>query len=236
MEERELVQLLQRAGEQVAPGPAPVRDILREGRAERRRRSGRVRVFALAAAAAAVIGGGSVAATVLDLPSLTGGADSAENAASGAGSTVDDGGAGGGAESAPTPLSGDTSTEGGAAAADAVDALVVTPGAVSPGDTVKIRTRMALSSFSDQSGFGIAWRLERLTDDRWSREYTLAWAGTGSDPTWWPAAEKRAVRDELVPYTAPFPLVIPQEATPGEYRICQTVGTEDLCGRLAVTG
>ena len=69
MEERELTQLLQQLGDRVTPGPAPVRRIVDAGEALRGRRSGRVKVFAVAVAADAVVGGCSVAAVVVDLPS-----------------------------------------------------------------------------------------------------------------------------------------------------------------------
>jgi len=49
MEERELTQLLQQLGDRVTPSPPPVRRIVDAGESLRGRRSGRVRVIAMAA-------------------------------------------------------------------------------------------------------------------------------------------------------------------------------------------
>jgi len=226
MEERELTALLRQAGDRVTPGPAPVRDILREGRSLRQRRSGRVRVFAVAAAAAAVVGGGAVAATVLDLPSPGGSAsDSAAGAAGGAESA--DSGAG----SLPKPQGGVDSerpADGGVAAEDVVDALIVSPDVAQAGDTVRLTSR------DEKASYALAWRLERRTDEGRSWEYTLASGQGGADPIWWPAAEDRPVDSLLVPYSEPIALLVPPSAAPGEYRICQEAGTQDLCGTFQV--
>ena len=219
MEERELTQLLQQLGDRVTPGPAPVRRIVDAGEALRGRRSGRVKVFAVAAAAAAVVGGGSVAAVVLDLPSQS--ATSADSAGGAANE-----GANGGEESAPEAGSERDSAEEGDAAADAVDALVVTPDVARPGDRVELTPRD-----EERDAFGTAWRLERLTADGWTWDFTLL-TGDG-DPTWGPADE-RAGEDAPAPSSGPVLLVVPSAAAPGEYRVCRSDGTEDFCGRLTV--
>ena len=220
MEERELTQLLQQLGDRVDPGPAPVRRIVDAGEALRGRRSGRVKVFAVAAAAAAVVGGGSVAAVVLDLPSRS--ATSADSAGGAANE-----GANGGEESAPEAGSERDSAEESDAAADAVDALVVTPDAVSPGETVEVTAR------DEEGEFGLPWRLERLTDEGWTWEYWLVAGMGGSEPTWSPAEEEPTLPEPLL--ADPITLVVPPVAAPGDYRICQDDGTEDRCALLTVT-
>ena len=221
MEERELTQLLQRLGDRVTPGPAPVGRIVAAGEALRGRRSGRVKVFAAAAAAAAVVGGGSVAAVVLDLPS-----SSSQSADSAPGGAADGAGAG---EAAPKPGSGtDTGTDDGVAAVDSVDALVVAPQVVAPGGTIAVTPR------AEVSGFGLVWRLERLTDAGWTWEYTLTSTRGASAPAWGPA-EPGPGSDVLVPYSRPITLVIPPVAPTGDYRICQNEDTLDRCGSLTVS-
>jgi hypothetical protein len=222
MEERELTQLLQQVGDRVTPGPAPVQRIVAAGEALSGRRSRRVRVFAVAAAAAAVVGGGSVAAVVLDLP--PGSSESADSAAGGAAD-----GAGGGEESAPQagPRS-ENRPDDGVAAADVVDALRVAPDVVAPGE------RIAVTPRADVLGFGYVWRLERLTDEGWTWEYTLESATGAGAPTWQPAGEVSAAEDVLVPYKAPIALVVPPVAAPGDYRVCQNEGPQDRCGQFTV--
>ncbi len=163
MEERELTQLLQQLGDRVTPGPAPVRRIVDAGEALRGHRSGRVRMFAIAAAAAAVVGGGSVAAVVLDLPSIGG-----STADSAAGEAADDagGGAGGGEELAPGTESGGDTADEDAATAAAVPA-VVTPDVAGPGDRVAV-------DVPPDVAFGAEWSLERSTDGAWESLFVLA--------------------------------------------------------------
>jgi hypothetical protein len=224
MEERELTQLLQQLGDRVTPGPAPVGRIVTAGEALRGRRSGRVKVFAAAAAAAAVVGGGSVAAVVLDLPS--GSSQSADSAAGGA---ADEAGAGAGEAAPQAGADSDRGSDAGVAAADSVDALVVAPDVVAPGGTVAVTPRLNVS------GFGLVWRLVRLTDAGWTWEYTLTSAGGASAPAWGPAEKPGSGEDVLVPYRRPITLVIPPVAVPGDYRICQNHDTQDLCGRFTVS-
>jgi hypothetical protein len=228
MEERELTQLLQRLGDRVTPGPAPVGRIVAAGEALRGRRSGRVKVFAAAAAVAAVVGGGSVAAVVLDLPS--GSSQSADSAAGGAadGAGGESGGVSSGAGEAPPRAGSGAGTDDGVAAADSVDALVVAPDVVAPGGTVAVTPRL------DVSSFGLVWRLVRLTDAGWTWEYTLRSARGASAPAWGPAEKPGSGDDVLVPYSRPITLVIPPVAAPGDYRICQSYNTQDLCGRFTV--
>jgi hypothetical protein len=225
MEERELTQLLQRLGDRVTPSPAPVQRIVDAGAALRGRRSGRVRMFAVAATAAAVVGGGSVAAVVLDLPS---GGDSGMSADS-AGGSVDDAGSGGAGEEAAPQAGSDSGTDEGAAAADTVDAVMVAPDVVSPGDEVQVTAR------DDRSSFGLAWRLERRTaDGGWIWEYTLTAPLGAEEPAWVRAGEGLTARDR--PAEAPLTLLVPPVAAPGDYRVCQMDGAADLCGLLTVTG
>ena len=226
MEERELTQLLQQLGDRVTPGPAPVRRIVDAGKALRARRSGRVRVFAVAAAAAAVVGGGSIAATVLDLSSMTMSTqDSAGGSADGAG-----GGDNAAEEAAPDADSGGGAGGGdeGAAAADSAG-LVVTPAVVDPGEMIELTP-----GDSDVDGFGLPWRLELRSADGWTWEYWLVARMGASDPTWAPVDEDVLLPQPLIP--APITLVIPPSAAPGDYRVCQVVGSEDLCGFVTVAG
>jgi hypothetical protein len=220
MEERELTRLLQQLGDRVTPGPPPLRRIVDDGEALRGRRSGRVRMFAVAAAAAAVVGGGSVAATVLDFPSLGGG--DAQSTAGDAGN-----GAGGG-EAAPE-VQGESGEGRGAdedaTAADAAAAVVITPDALRPGETFELTSR------DEAAGFGLAWRLERRTPDGWTPAYTLAAAFGEGEPQWWAEGESWAVEEPMV--RAPLRFVVPPDAAAGDYRLCEHDAPE-VCASLTV--
>jgi hypothetical protein len=231
MEERELTQLLQQLGDRVTPGPAPVRRIVDAGEALRARRSGRVRVFAVAAAAAAVVGGGSIAATVLDLPSMTmstqdsagGGADGAgggDNAAEEAAPDADSGGGAGGGDE-------------GAAAADAALPAPVTPDVAEPGDRVEI-------GLPADVAFGAEWSLERSVDGAWKPQFVLVDAEIAREsgvPLARPADSPQALASIPEQKDGPVTLVLPEAATPGSYRICQSVDDATAwCGLLTVTG
>jgi hypothetical protein len=222
MEERELTRLLEQLGDRVTPGPAPVRRIVDAGEALRGRRSGRMRVFAVAAAAAAVIGGGAVAATVIELPSSGGDASSAAGEAADAGSHD----TGGDVGSAPQAESSDDAGEGAAAADRAGAVLAVTPEEARPGDTVVVTSR-------EDPGFGLAWRLERQSASEWERQYTLAAAFSGDEPQWWPEGESWAVPAAMV--SPPLEFVLPPDVAPGDYRICENGAPDDEdCAYLTV--
>jgi len=227
MEERELTQLLQQLGDRVTPSPAPVRRILDAGEALGGRRSGRVRMFAVAAAAAAVVGGGAVAATVIDLPSgSTMSADSGGEAASGG----DDSGAG--AESAPRAESGSSGSDEGTAAADAAG-VVVTPAAAGPGTVVRLEVPPDVR-------FGDEWTLERSVDGAWKPTFVLVDADAAAEKGTAlsrPVGESTTLPGLTKVNVDPVPLVLPDAVTPGKYRICQ-LGDDgtDWCGGLTVTG
>ena len=221
MEERELTRLLQELGDRTTPSPPPVRRIVDAGEALRgRRRSGRVRVFAVAAAAATLIGGGAVAATVLNLP--TGGSD-----ATSAGQAESAGDAGGDAGSdSGTDSNAGRETDEGAVAADAAPPVVVTPDVLQPGDTFQLTSR------DPNAGFGLAWDLQRLTDDGLTPAYVLAAAFHGGDPQWWAVGESWAVEQPLV--SPPLEFVVPPDAPAGDYLLCEH-DAPDVCASLTVT-
>ena len=228
MDERELTQLLQRAGDRVTPGPAPVGEIVREGsRLRREQRHHRVVLVRVAAIAAAVVGGGSLAATVVDLPAL-GGAD-AESAAGGA---VEDSGGGNSAPEAQGESGADRSADEGATAADAAADLPITPDVASPGDRVQI-------DVPPDVAFGTEWLLERSTNGSWEQSFILldADAAAESGAPLSRRADSTGTTDDIRERKdGPVPLVVPEDATPGTYRICQfgDDGT-DFCGSLSVT-
>jgi hypothetical protein len=229
MEERELTQLLQQLGDRVTPGSPPVRRIVDAGEALRGRRSGRVRMFAVAAAAAAVVGGGSVAAVVLDLPS---GGDTM-SADSGAGGAADDaGGAGAGDEAAPEAGS-ESGTDADRTAGAAAVPAVVTPDVAGPGDRVQI-------AVPPDVAFAAEWSLERSEDGAWKPLFVLVDADYARENG--AALSRLADEPQVLPdvrqlQDGPVPLVVPDAATPGSYRICQ-MGDDgtDWCGSLTVTG
>jgi hypothetical protein len=222
MEERELTQLLQQVGDRVTPGPPPLRRIVDAGEALRGRRSGRVRMFAVAAAAAAAIGGGAVAATVLELPS---GGDS--GAANSAGEAAD-GGAGGG-----SAAEGRDEADDAGGAADAAADLPVTPDVARPGEVVEL-------DVPSDVPFRVEWVLERSVDDGWRSTHVLVdadFAAESGAPLSRRVDAAEGIADVPEVHDAPVPLVVPDDAPPGPHRICQAVedGTE-WCGRLTVTG
>jgi hypothetical protein len=205
-----------------------VRRIVDAGEALRGRRSGRVRMFAVAAAAAALVGGGAVAATVLDLPS--GGNDASSAAGEAAEGAVDD--SGGGDGSVPRPDSGTDTSEEGAMAEDA-DGLVVLPDVASPGAVVRL-------DVPPDVAFGAEWSLERSVDAAWEPAFILVDADVAAErgaALSVPADATRTLPDFREVQDGPVPLVVPDDAQPGSYRICQ-LGDDgtDWCGGLTVTG
>jgi hypothetical protein len=228
MEERELTQLLQQLGDRVTPGPAPVRRIVDAGEALRGRRSGRVRMVAVAAAAAAVVGGGSLAATVLDFPSIT-----TATQDSGGGNAETGGDAGGGEEMAPEAAPGSGGSDEGASAADAVAPAAVTPDVAGPGERVEIEV-------PGDVAFRAEWSLQRSVGGAWKPQFVLVDADFALEsgvPLSRRADSPEALADVPGPKDGPVTLVVPDAATPGSYRLCQTVddGTA-WCGSLTVTG
>jgi hypothetical protein len=222
MEERDLTRLLQQLGDRTTPSAPPLERIMDAGAALRgRRRGSRMRVLAVAAAAAAVIGGGAVAATVLDLP--TSGSDASSDAGQAEGA-VDDSGAGG--ESGSDSNAG-RETDEGAVAADAAAPVVVTPDLLQPGDTFRLTSR------DPDAGFGLAWDLQRFTDDGVTPAYVLAAAFHGGDPQWWAEGESWAVEAPLV--SAPLAFVLPPDAPAGDYLLCEHDDPE-VCASLTVGG
>jgi len=214
IEERELTRLLQQLGDRTTPSPPPLRRIVDEGEALRGRRSGRVRVFAVSAAAAALLGGGAVAATVIELPS--GGNDSASTA----GEAAD--GAGGGDAGA------DTAEEGAAAP---VAPVGVSPDVADPGTVVRLDVPTDVA-------FGPEWTLEREVEGAWRSQFVLVDADFAAENGVVLSRPSGAVADGVdlrVTHRDPVPVVIPDAAVPGTYRICQPGddGTQ-WCGELTV--
>jgi hypothetical protein len=225
MEERELTRLLQCAGDRVAPGPAPVADIVREGRALRKQRHGRIVLVRVAAVAAAVVGGGSLAATVVDLPSLGGNDSGAESATADAGSAFGEGGG----DAAEDTGSGAGAQREESATADEMAALATAdPSTVAPGDRLVVRA-------ADRETYQVLWRLERRSADGWEVEYELSAALPNGEPFWWEQGDDWEVPD-VAGVVGPAELVIPPVAAAGEYRVCEAQApSESLCAYLTVT-
>ena len=221
MEERELTRLLQELGDRTTPSAPPLERIVDAGEALRgRRRGSRVRVFAVAASAATLIGGGAVAATVLDLP--TGGSDASSSAGQ-----AESAGDAGGSDSGADSNAGREESDEGATAADAVSPVVVRPDLVQPGDTFELTSR------DPDAGFGLAWDLQRFTDEGVTPAYVLAAAFHGRDPQWWAVGESWAVEAPLV--SPPLEFVVPPDAPAGDYLLCNHDAPE-VCASLTVTG
>jgi hypothetical protein len=95
------------------------------------------------------------------------------------------------------------------------------------GDTVEL-------TFPDQMTRGILYVLEEHTGSTWTYRYALISDGAGGAPGWQPADAGIAVDDIGVGGVGPDRVVIPDPASPGDYRICTGNAAENLCVPIAI--
>lgn len=113
------------------------------------------------------------------------------------------------------------------------DLLEVTSSPAYPGQTAKVR-------FPEESPRGVPWVLEEQDGDAWRARWFLTAAAEGYDagsvPNWQAADDPEGFGWGDVGITGPGPdtLVIPDEATPGTYRLCTVNSPENIRTTLEI--
>lgn len=106
-------------------------------------------------------------------------------------------------------------------------AMVADREVASPGDVVEI-------SFPEEMTRGILYVLEEATGASWTYRYALISDGAGGRMSWQAADAGIAVEDIGVGGIGPDRVVIPDAATPGDYRICTGNAAENVCVRIQI--
>jgi hypothetical protein len=110
------------------------------------------------------------------------------------------------------------------------DQIVVDPAEAVPGDVVGI-------GFPDEITRGILFVLERRTADGWLPAFFLTSDGSnpGAELTWQPPGGAGLAVDDIgVGGPGPDHVLIPDEAQPGNYRICTANAAEDVCAPIEI--
>jgi hypothetical protein len=95
-----------------------------------------------------------------------------------------------------------------------------------PGDFIEIR-------FPQEMVRGLLYVLEEETGSSWAYRYALISDANGGQPSW-QLPEGVAVDDIGIGGTGPDRLVIPNDASPGSYRICTGNAVDNVCVRLEI--
>lgn len=111
------------------------------------------------------------------------------------------------------------------------DLMVVTPNEVAPGDRVDL-------TFPAETMRGVAYVLERSTGEGWSTTHFLTSStdGYGGSPSWVSADDPAGYGWDDIGIAGPGPdeLAIPDDATPGAYRICTANALENFCAEITL--
>jgi hypothetical protein len=95
-----------------------------------------------------------------------------------------------------------------------------------PGDIVEL-------SFPGEKDRGIMYVLEEETGPTWTYRYILLAGDTY--PTWHrPGDESVAIPDIGIAGVGPDRVIIPEEAPPGDYRICTGNAADNVCVRIEI--
>lgn len=111
--------------------------------------------------------------------------------------------------------------------------LKVTLSPASPAQTIEVR-------FPEETERGVAWVLEEQEGDTWHTRWFLTAAaagyGSGRVPNWQAADDPEEFGWEDVGIGGPGPdtLLIPDEATPGMYRLCTANSRQNICTALEI--
>ena len=105
--------------------------------------------------------------------------------------------------------------------------MVIDRETAAPGEIVEV-------SFPDGMARGIMFVLEEETGGSWTYRYVLLAPLGDGEPSWVPADGDLAVPDIGATGVGPDPLLIPEKAMPGSYRICTGNATENVCARIEI--
>lgn len=119
------------------------------------------------------------------------------------------------------------------------DLMEVHPDEASPGDQVELL-------FPQETDRGVGFVLEERVDDRWHVRYflTVPDIGLGDDPpedlwgSWFPPDNPDRLDWPDVGVSGPVPgrALVPEPASPGEYRVCTAMQPDSFCAELTITG
>ena len=110
--------------------------------------------------------------------------------------------------------------------------MVIEPEQVAPGEQVAL-------TFPEQNLRGLAFVLQQQAEDGWQlRAYLTSAPGDGppGEPGWYPPDAPPDVEDVGIVDTGPDMVQIPDEAEPGEYRICTMNAPERMCSAINIIG
>lgn len=123
----------------------------------------------------------------------------------------------------------------------AVEAMQTEPDKVSPGDEVLVWYPDGWPQDPDVAARGMRLYLERMEGDSWELVYHAYWVHPdqrGEDPLpeprTLPADADRGAHDTQAIGPGPDLIVIPDDAEPGDYRVC-TDRSDQQCGPFTVT-
>ena len=111
--------------------------------------------------------------------------------------------------------------------------MTLAPASATPGQEVALR-------FPSDSERGIAFSLAQRREGQWDETYYLTsdW-GTSGDyaPTWWTVeeSENRGWQQVLVSGPGPDRVLVPETASPGDYRLCTANAVDGACALLTVS-
>lgn len=108
------------------------------------------------------------------------------------------------------------------------DLLVLDPAKVEPGQLVAMR-------FPEETLRGVAFQLDRRTGGVWMPVAWMTSDGNGGEPFTVPAfTEGYGVEDVGVGGPGPDRVRLPDDASPGDYRVCTANAGEDFCAPLEI--
>lgn len=106
--------------------------------------------------------------------------------------------------------------------------MVADPTRVAPGETVAMR-------FPKETLRGVAFQLDRRDGDDWSTHYWMTSDGNGGNPVSVPVGtEGYGVADVGVAGPGPDHVWIPDDVTPGAYRICTVNAGDEFCATIEI--
>lgn len=110
----------------------------------------------------------------------------------------------------------------------------VAPTSATPGQEVALR-------FPSDSQRGIAFSLAQWSEGQWEEKYFLTsdWGTSGdATPTWWTVEDSADRGWEQVGVSGPGPdrVLVPESASPGDYRLCTANALDEAGALLTVSG
>lgn len=96
-----------------------------------------------------------------------------------------------------------------------------------PGDTVGL-------VFPEGRSRGLMFALEQQVGATWEHRYSLISTGLSGEATWHSADEEPVFDQDVHMFAGSERVRIPEDATPGTWRICTTDSRENVCAQLEI--